>query len=151
MKMASIIVAAGDSDGTATNSSDTDANIFSDTQETIPLFKVKANTHVLGVYGFVETAFTASVTLTLGDSDAAVGYMQASNIGATTAGVGRPADSDALSSDNTDIYELFGGKFYSADQDINLVIGGADPATGRLRVIIKYSDLGSKSNLDTST
>lgn len=151
VRTASIILASGDSDGTPSASSDTDADIVTDTQETISIFNVKANTIVFSCKGYVETAFTASATINIGDSDDADGFNAAARLAATTTGETYVVDSDAPDSDDIASYEWSGGKFYAADQDIELVTAGADPAAGRLRVIVKYAYLGAKSNLDTST
>jgi hypothetical protein len=151
VKVASIIVASGDSDGDPTAATDSDADMVTDTQETINLFAVQANTLVFDCKGYVETAFTASVTITLGDSDDVAGWMSAGNLGATTVGITNVVDSDALDSDDIAAYAYDGGKLYASAQTIDAVIGGADPAAGRLRVWCRYAFLGVKSNLSTST
>jgi hypothetical protein len=143
LKFASVILAA--------TSSDSDENIVSDTQETVSVFQVQAGTFVRSVGAYVATAFTASVTLALGDSDDTEGWMSAARIGATSTGILAIVDSDALDSDDIAVYESAGGKYYPAEQSIDVVIGGADPAVGRLVVWIIYADASSKDNLSTST
>lgn len=143
IKIAKVILAATTSDG--------DEDIICSSQDTVNVFAVQAGTYVLDVDGYVETAFTASVTALLGDSDDTGGWRSAARIGATSTGILTVVDSDALDSDDIAAYSFSGGKYYPAAQTIDCVIGGADPAVGRLAVIIRYADLSAKSNLSTST
>lgn len=151
VKVASVILASGDSDGTPSASTDNDADIVTDTQEVVDVFIVKANTMVFACQGYVETIFTASATISIGDTADAAGWQSLANLAATTAGILDVVDSDALDSDDISAFAHNGGKFYATGTEIQATIAGADPAAGRLRVWIKYAFLGVKSNLSTST
>jgi|SRR3972149_3962634 len=146
LKMASIIVAATTSDG------DEDIIVGSDTA-LVNLFDVQANVWVANVVGVVETAFTASVALGLGDSDQAFGWASAVMVGATSTGLFNPnVDSDALTSDDLPVYKFPSmGKHYPSSQTIDLEYSGAEAAVGRLRVVIFYANLGSSGGTPLST
>lgn len=142
----SIIVAATSSDGD-------EAVVLGSDTENVNLFDVAANTRVFDVKGYVETAFTASVTLSIGDSDDIAGFQSQASIGATSTGNLLVVDSDALDSDDVAAYTFSGGKFYPSSQSIDLDVSGAVPAVGRLRVDVLYAawDSTSGMNLSTST
>lgn len=90
----------------------------------------------------VTTAWTASVTITVGDSDDADGWMTAATLAATTA----VADSSGLfktsgTADSDNAYGIGGGRLYPNSSDgnrIQMTVGGATPAAGELEVVMKY-------------
>ena len=151
MKVAEFVWAAG-SDTTAfvavaATDSDSFVDALVDTQETFAAFEVGYDpVFVQEVRMRVITAFTSSVTHTIGDTDAADGWLVAANIGSTTAYTGvlqRPEGStDGLGIGSTaEIYANSGGKFFdasSSDDSLDIVIGGADPAAGRGAMYVAY-------------
>jgi hypothetical protein len=102
-------------------------------QATYPLFNIPANTLILDVYSIVLTAWTASVTITLGDGDAAAGYLDSTEIApqtAITTGLFKRSSLQA----NT----FSPGKVYLAADTIDAVIAGANPAAGKSDIYIEY-------------
>lgn len=83
---------------------------------------------VLGLYTQVETAFTSSVTITIGDSTTADRYLADTTI--------NPAASGAVLVASTGLSVPFA---YSAAQDLTLTVGGATVAAGLLHVYIQYA------------
>lgn len=110
----------------------------------------------------VETAFTASVTLTLGDTDDADGWGAAAMIGATAAdtemdwssrqvmitrvgGVESTAITYATDTTQANLTPYYGIHHRTMvmdtigdNIDLNLTVGGAVPATGVLQVWVTY-------------
>ena len=95
------------------------------------LLTLPANCVVLNAKNIVKTAFTASVTLTVGDSDDADGLFASATIAPQTAvttgklTVGAGAD--------------IAGKIYSASQPLQITVGGADVAAGLGELFITYA------------
>jgi len=116
-------------------------DVWSDTQETAALFNINSsNVFVHHVSFDVETAFTASVTLTLGDGQDADGYAPASDIGATviSTGVAWSPGGVISGSDKTGgTYDR--GRRYGSTDTIDIVAGGADIAAGKINVYVVYS------------
>ena len=151
LKIAEFVWAAG-SDTTnylavAATDSDSYVDVLADSQETFAAFEVGYDPVFLQeVRVRVITAFTAAVTHTIGDTDAADGWLVAANIGSTTAYTGvlqRPEGStDGLGIGSTaEVYTNSGGKFYdasSSDDSLDIVIGGADPAAGRGAMYVAF-------------
>lgn len=81
------------------------------------------------VYAFIETAFTASVTATLGDTASADRYMVAGTIGDTTVDTALQGDSLAAPFWDT------------AGIDINVTVAGAVPAVGLAHVFVEYNEM----------
>lgn len=77
---------------------------------------------------FIETAFTASVTSTLGDTASAARYMDATAMGDTTVDTALQGDSLAAPFWDT------------AGIDINVTVAGAVPLVGLAHVFIEYSE-----------
>lgn len=101
---------------------------------TYALWTVPAGLIVHNVQSIVRTAFTAAVTLTIGDTDSAAGYMAALDIAATVAvATGVLKDGNALG----EAYAT--GKQYAAGQDINIVVGGTAVLAGAMDVYLIYS------------
>jgi len=105
-------------------------------QATYPIFNVKTNILVLNVRSYTIAAWTASVTMTIGDGDAAAGWLSSAKIAPTVAqtnGVHKTTDlatADAFS----------GGKLYQANDTIDVVIAGANPGVGKTDIYIEYID-----------
>ena len=104
---------------------------------TTPIFNVKAGTMVLDVLAKVVTAFTASAAITLGDSDDVDGYMTTAELACTV--ISSEFRSSKSSSALTNVYQ--NGKFYAADQSIDLVTG-ASTIVGQMDVYLVYSRVG---------
>ena len=102
-------------------------------QGTYEIFSVAPNTLVRKVVTVVKVAFTASVTLTIGDGTQAAGFLASADIGPQT--LNNVANSD------TDGEAYAGGKLYTAKDTIDLVVGGAAAAVGELYVEIEYVEL----------
>jgi hypothetical protein len=102
----------------------------------------------------IQTAFTASVTMTLGDTDAADGWFDAGAMGATTADTGivwashaQLGTSDASSGT---AFQYSGGIYCdSGDRTLELTVGGANPATGELHIYLVYNMAALQRNFAT--
>jgi hypothetical protein len=123
----------GYGDPAATSNSD-GLDIWTDTQETAEIFAFNSSDVFVHALSWdVETAFTASVTITLGDTADVDGYASAADIAATVISSGAPA------ADTTSVF-LHGGRRYGDTAvGIDAVVGGADPAVGVLNVYCLYS------------
>ncbi len=125
--------------------SDTDADILVDTQEAFDIFNIEASAAeaiwVTSVSAAVMTAWTASVTLTMGDTDNAQGWAEAAMFGATTTDQGLTVPSTGSASvDTSHIYWINHGRLFAASSaHIGATIAGADPAAGRLAVFAQYA------------
>ena len=154
IKIAQVIVAAGDDTGntarvavdtTPAATSDTDADIFVDTQETVGIFNLEADSDkpeqgiwVTSVLPVGITAFTASVIMNIGDTDDANGWVDSAIFLVTSTNVGLSSGTTDDTSDDF-LYNFFGGKFYATSSgQVDLLITGADPAAGRLAVYASY-------------
>ena len=151
LKVAEFVWAAG-TDTTAfvavaATDSDSYVDALVDTQETFAAFEVGYDpVFIKSVNTRIITAFTASVTHTIGDTDDADGYLIETNIGSTTAFTGA-VNAPAVEQDTavvTPVYgqaNFWGGKFYdasSSDDSLDIVIGAADPAAGRGAMYVAY-------------
>lgn len=97
------------------------------------LFTVPANLMVHEMKTLVTTAFTASVDLTIGDTDVD-GWFKEAAIAATTAvATGIPTSSIGT----TEAYSK--GRIYSATDAINVTVSGATVAAGVGHVYMVYS------------
>jgi len=81
------------------------------------------------VKAWIETAFTAAVTSTIGDTASAERYMAAATIGDTT--VDTALQADTLSAPFWDTLGL----------NINAVVAGAVPAVGLAHIFVEYNEL----------
>jgi hypothetical protein len=105
-----------------------------DAQATYQLLSIPAGTLVLSVRARVITAFSTSVTITLGDTNAAAGYLSSAKIAPTSAdAVGIPTASHVGTED-----AYSGGRKYLAADFLKAVIGGATPAAGKLEIFVEY-------------
>lgn len=145
MKVAECIIASGTTDGAATAASDSNAGVdfFTDTQEDWFIFAApNGGVWVRDIVGAVQVAFTASVSITIGDTGDTDGWANAVSIGATSTGIRLtlPTSDDGDIAQNA--YRMSGGKWLALDSDTNtgveLDIAGADPAVGRMTVYAMY-------------
>jgi len=120
-------------------------DVWSDTQETAAIFNINStDVFVHHVAWDVETAFTASVTLTLGDGQSAAGYADAALLGATVISTGAQWTSD------TAIVQAYNRvRRYPATDSIDIVAGGADIAAGKINVYVVYSYAPGFAQADT--
>ena len=109
-----------------------DVNV--EAQEASAIFNIPANTFVLDVFSNVDTAFTALVTLDIGDGDDPDGWL------ATAKVAPQSAVSTGLYKRTTEATaEAYaGGKLYAAADTIDITVGGANVDAGELEVIIMY-------------
>lgn len=117
--------------------------LVTDSQSDIPvLWAIEATSDapisVIDVWTQVDVAFTASVTLSIGDSDDAGLYGVSSDMAimTTTNVISGPGDTILRVSSGSGV---FGKKRYTATGQILGTLGGADPATGLVNVYIMYA------------
>lgn len=114
---------------------------------TTALFSVKAGTMVHEILAYVNTAYTASAAITIGDSDDADGWFAVANLAATVLSTAsttlfRSSRNELLSTALTGDLNTYGtGRLYAADQDIN-VVSGASTLVGQMDVYLVYSRVG---------
>lgn len=134
----------GDTTETSTSGSSNGYDRWTDTQETVPLFDINSTgVFVHNISWDVETAFTASVTFTLGDGQHADGYAAAADVSATVISTGCAyEDTSAGNAYNR-------GRRYPATDAIDIVVGGADPAVGCINVYCIYSYAPEYAQPDT--
>lgn len=109
--------------------------VLVDAQGTYQFLSVPAGAVVLDVRTRVITAFSASVTITLGDGTAAAGYLDSTEIAPTVAETAGLYKSCVLQA-NT----FSPGKKYLVADTLDAVIAGATPAAGLLEVLVDYLD-----------
>jgi len=111
------------------------ADVIVDGQHTYQALSVPAGVWVLDVVARVITAFSTSVTITVGDTNAANGYFTSTVIAPQTAdsvGIGKACSINAMT--------YSGGRKYLSADNVVAVIGGATPAAGLLELEFKYVD-----------
>lgn len=111
-----------------------------DTTGTFDLFQVKEGTFVHEVRTCVNSAFNASVTITIGDSDDPDGWLTSAVIAPQTA-VTTGLFKSSATADSDNAYGIAGGKYYSNSQPIQAVFGGTAPTQGKLEVLVYYTVL----------
>lgn len=139
-----------------------------DSAAVVNLFQFQHNTLVYDVGWRVRAPFTASMTLTIGDSDAAAGWASAANVGATTAdtaiywcrqavleqteGVG---STTAIA--DTTTHPIYGvsGRLMVADTvgsplNLTATVGGAVPATGQIEIYAMYCLVSAQRDMMTT-
>jgi len=142
IKFDRVIVAATSSDG------DEDIVCSGTGTEDFVLWDVRAGTYVESVFATIETAWTASVTLEVGDTTDIDGWIDAGittsgQLGATSTGVAMNYSSGSADCDETPFYALRGGMYFPSSGAIELDVSGATPAVGRALFYIKYAQLSS--------
>ena len=105
-------------------------------QEASAIFNVPAGTLVLDVLANVNTAFTASVTLDIGDGDDPDGWLATAKVApqsaVSTGLVKRTTEATAEA--------YAGGKLYAAADTIDITVGGANVDAGELDVFVVFID-----------
>jgi len=115
---------------------------WSDTQETIPLFDINSTgVFVHQISWDVETAFTASVDLTLGDGQDPNGYADVALIAATVISTGHAY--------HTTPAPYTRGRRYPTTDSIDIVTVTANPAVGVINVYCLYSYAPEYAEADT--
>lgn len=110
------------------------ADVQFDAQETLAVFDVPANTLVLDVLAYTDTAWTTSVTLNVGDGDDADGWLATAKVAPTSA----QTDGLAKRTTKATAEAYAGGKLYTAADTIDVVIGGATPVVGETDIYIVF-------------
>jgi len=105
-------------------------------QAVYPVFNVRANILVLDVYAYTPQAWTASVTLTVGDGDAAAGWLASAKIAPQTAQTNGLTKRTSLATADA----FAGGKVYLVNDTIDVTVAGANPGVGRTDIYIEYID-----------
>ena len=109
-------------------------NRWTDTQEVIPLFDINSTGIFVHSVGWdVETAFTASVTITLGDTEVAGGYAAAVQLDATNISTGAACNDSSMGKE----YAI--GRRYLTTDAIDATVAGANPVVGKMSVYCVYS------------
>ncbi len=103
---------------------------------TFTIFNVKAGTLVLDVMAYTPTAWTATMTMTIGDAATPAGWLASAKIAPTVA----QTDGVRKSSDLPTADGYAGGKLYSVATAIQAVIGTAAPIVGQTDIYIVYID-----------
>ena len=111
-----------------------DVNV--EAQEASAIFNIPANTFVLDVFSNVDTAFTALVTLDIGDGDDPDGWLATAKVApqsaVSTGLVKRTTEATAEA--------YAGGKLYAAADTIDITVGGANVDAGELDVFVVFID-----------
>jgi len=93
------------------------------------LFRVPANTFVTDIIVNISQAFTASVTITIGDGSDVDRFFDSATIAPQTA---------AWKSMKQDTQPGSGGYIYTSGDTIDLVLAGATPTAGTIDVWLAY-------------
>ena len=159
MHFGQVIVAAGDDTGNSSDAhgampdtapaatSDTDANMLLDSAETVDIFRVEATVTrpiwVSAVRGQIITAFNASVTISLGDTNNTVGWQQSTQFGptATSTVAYTLGPESSATTDEQAGYILQGGRIWSNSSGHIGAIFVTDPTAGRLAVYAMYAQV----------
>ena len=156
-----VIVAAGDDTGNSSDAhgpmpdtapastADTDADILLDSAETLDVFRVEASATnpiwLLNVKSNVIRAFTASVTITVGDTNNIAGWQQSTNYGPTATSTnllfGLVGADSVLTSDEQSAYTIQGGRTWAASSGHIGIAVVTDPTAGRLAVYAAYAQI----------
>lgn len=109
-------------------------DVISAAQATVALFSVPAGTLVLEMLCVTTTAWTAAVTINVGDGDDTSGFLATAKIAPTVA-----VTTGILKSSLRATAETYGvGKLYAAADTIDAVIAGATPAAGVTDFYLTY-------------
>ncbi len=116
----------------------TSGDVTCDTQAAFGLITIPQYAQITDVGWMVDKVFTDSVTITIGDTDAADGWAEAADCVATVADTGITWGSNHTGSDTCPAYTYSCPLLSSGPEDIDATIGGADPVTGQVSVYVKY-------------
>jgi hypothetical protein len=103
-------------------------------QEASAIFNVPAGALVLDVLANVNTAFTALVTLDVGDGDDPDGWLATAKIAPQSA----VATGLFKRTTEATAEAYAGGKYYAAADTIDITVGGANVDAGELDVYVVY-------------
>lgn len=136
----------------------TSGDVTMDTQAVFDIMTIPQYAIIRDVGYRIQTAFTASVTLAIGDTNDGSGWVTTTMMGATTADTGinwvsrgvYGAPSSAYVS-NTDYapYAYQGQYCDTGDLVLQVTAGGANPATGELHVYVVYNMAALQRNFAT--
>lgn len=102
-------------------------------QATYALFNVPAGVLVTKLIAYTPTAWTASVTITIGDGTSAAGFLASADIAPTS------AQTDGIPKSSISGAEAFAnGRYYAAADTIDAVVAGANPAVGQTDIYLFY-------------
>jgi hypothetical protein len=111
-------------------------DVIVDNAATYQILSIPAGVYIQEVAARVITAFTTSVTITLGDTNAAAGYLSSAKIA--------PQSADAVGIytaswvGTQDAYAA--GRHYLAADQLKAVFGAATTSAGLLEIIVTYTD-----------
>ena len=137
VKIDRVIVAATSSDG------DEDLIAGATGTEDAVLWNVQAGTYVESIFCAIDTAWTASVTLEVGDTTDIDGWLDTLQVAATSTSDAMIFSTNSADTAETPFYVNQGGKYYQSSGAIELDVSGATAAVGRAVFFIKYSQLSS--------
>lgn len=103
-------------------------------QAAYDLFVFDVPVLVVEVLAYTAQAWTTSVTLNVGDADAANGWLATAKVAPTSAQTNNIAKASDVATADTNA----GGKFYAAGGKIQATIGGANPAVGYTDIYVRY-------------
>jgi len=112
------------------------ADILVDSQATYQILAIPAQTFICSIAVRVIVAFTTSVTITLGDTNSASGWMASAKIAPQSADAVGIYKHPLVGAQDT----YAGGRKYLTADNMVCVIGGATVAAGLLEVQIQYVD-----------
>ena len=142
VKVQRVIVGVTSSDG------DEDIVIGTTGTQDFQLWDVQAGTLVYNIVGLIETAFTASCTLEVGDTTDINGWLLAAHVAATSTGDQMIYSTDGADTTTEPAYAMGArgasqGKWYQSSGTIECDISGATPAVGRAIFYVHYAQLSS--------
>ena len=106
-----------------------------DAQDTYQLVSIPAGVTVLAVLVRIITAFTTSLTMTIGDGASTAGFLASADIAPTT------ADTAGIYKSSISSGEAYAhGKKYLTADTIDAVIAGATPVAGLMEMLVVYLD-----------
>src|SRR3990167_4854373 len=139
-----------------------------DSAAVVNLFQFQHHTLIYDVGWRVRAPFTASMTLTIGDSDAAAGWAAAANVGATvadtaifwgrqtvyanlTGGADTTSAFPTAAADSATPYG-YAGRLMVADTigsplNLTATVAGAVPATGQIEIYAMYCLMGGQRDM----
>ena len=112
------------------------ADVLVDAQATYQVLSVPAGTMVLTVKGRVITAFTASVTIGIGDGTSTSGWLTTTKVAPTSAETAGTYTDTQLATAGV----FAGGLKYLVADTIDAIVGGASPLVGLLELLVFYVD-----------
>jgi len=105
---------------------------------TYDLFAVASGVWVQEIRTNVNTAFTASVAIDIGDSDDDDGWVSYGLCAATTAVTSGAYKSSLTTDSAANAYGIAHGKIYTSTQAIQAKVWGAAPSAGELEILCQY-------------